>query len=259
MSFRVGTVEYLNAKPLTWALERGEIPDVEVVSDVPARLAGMLLDGKLDAALVSSVVAIEDPEVRLAPAAGCIAADGPVQSVLLFSKVHIDQVRRVALDASSLASAQLLRVILERRYGLRPDYVTLSPDLPAMLADNDAALLIGDPGLSQYLAGAPLPGLYDVYDLGREWHEWTGLPFVFAGWSVRADDRPTELVKLLIKGRERSLRRIPEIAEDAAARLGLTAEVCRHYLTNVVHYEFGERERQGYELFATYVLERERR
>jgi hypothetical protein len=61
MSYRVGVVSYLNAKPLTWALERGEIAGVEAVAAVPSDLGVMLAAGELDAALLSTVVALRDP------------------------------------------------------------------------------------------------------------------------------------------------------------------------------------------------------
>ncbi|MBI2300987.1 MAG: menaquinone biosynthesis protein [Armatimonadetes bacterium] len=257
MTYRVGTVQYLNAKPLTWALEQGWIEGVEVVSDVPSALAARLLAGELDAAMLSSIVALREPLMQVIPEAGCIAADGPVQSVLLFTKVHVEQIARVALDVSSLTAAGLTRVLLEQRYRLRPEYITMPPDLGAMLAEADAALLIGDPGLAHYVADQPA-GLYDVLDLGREWHEWTGYPFVFAAWIARNRHDDPGLAAVLRRSREMSCAAIADIARDAAARLGLGEMVCRHYLERVIRYQFGERERKGYELFGAYLRREER-
>ena len=48
----------------------------------------------------------------------------------------------------------------------------------------DAFLLVGNEGLRQRRGGRDYPY---IYDLGEEWHQWTGLPFVFARWMVRKD------------------------------------------------------------------------
>lgn len=245
MSFRVGVVAYLNAKPLTWAIEQGQVAGVEAVLDVPSALAERLRAGELDAALVSSIVALESDDLVLLPEAGCLAADGPVQSVLLFSRVHLDQVSSVALDASSLTSIALTRILLEQRYGRRPSYTTMAPDLPAMLRVADAALLIGDPGLSQHVRNAGEAAPYDMIDLGREWHDWTGLPFVFAAWIARPGVDRARLGALLRKARRRSRSQIPAISAEAAPRLQLPLAVCHHYLEHVMRYDFGPREQAG--------------
>ncbi|NUQ01898.1 MAG: menaquinone biosynthesis protein [Armatimonadetes bacterium] len=254
MSYRVGTVAYLNAKPLTWALEQRQVPGIEAVPAVPSKLGAMLLAGELDAAIVSSVVALRNPELVILPEAGCIAADGPVQSVLLFSRCHIQQIRTVALDTSSLTSVALTEILLRLRYGLSPAFRPMPPDLPAMLSEADAALLIGDPGLAQYFRG-PEAAAYDVLDLGRAWREWTGLPFVFAAWVGPRRMLHGELPFLLRRGRAQSAAAIPEIARREGARLGLPESVCRHYLEHSIRYDFGPRERQGYELFGRYLAE----
>ncbi len=249
MSYRIGVVAYLNAKPLTWAIEQGEVNGLTAVPAVPSELGRQLLGGELDAAIVSSIVAIEHPELALLPAAGCIAADGPVQSVLLFSRVHFTQIRSVALDTSSLTSVALTKLLLERKYGCRPSYQAMAPNLPAMLDACDAALLIGDPSLAQYFQGTQHPPAYDVLDLGRAWQAWTGLPFVFAAWVAPRQLAEGDLPQLLGVAREQSRHAIPAIAAAEAARLQLPVEVCEHYLRQVIRYEFGEREWAGFREF----------
>jgi chorismate dehydratase len=252
MQYRIGVVSYMNAKPLTWALEHGQVPGVEVVLDVPSKLADELRAGRLDAAMLSSVVALREPRFRILAGAGCLAADGPVQSVLLFSKVHIPQIRSVALDTSSITSVALTRILLEQLHGLRPTYDHHPPDLPAMLADHDAALMIGDPGLAQYFRGEDPLAAYDVLDLGRAWRDWTGLPFVFAAWLAR-DEVNDGLEAILREARELSKRQVPAIAAAEAARLNLPEGVCRFYLDHVMRYDLGEREQAGLARFAELV------
>jgi len=248
--YRLGVVPYLNAKPLSYALEKSPRDDVTLVSEVPSRLALLLQQGTLDAALLSSLVCLAEPDLEPVPGLA-IASDGPVQSVKLFTKVHLSQVRRVALDTSSLTSAALTRILFQERWGLTPEYLDHPPDLTAMLQAADAALLIGDPGLAQHfrVTQGVDPPIFDVLDLGRAWTDWTGLPFVFAVWTAREEVLSTSLPDLLHQVHRESQALIPEIAAVESHHLGLPAGVCEHYLRHVIHYDLGEREQAGLERF----------
>src|SRR5262249_28123003 len=109
-----------------------------------------------------------------------IASDGPVLSVTLFSRSPWVQIRRVALDAGSRTSAALTQILLRQRHGVHPEWVQLPLDAAAEDVDADAVLLIGDRAMR-----ACLPGFTYAFDLGQEWHDWVGLPFVYAFWAVR--------------------------------------------------------------------------
>ena len=248
--YRLGIVPYLNAKPLIYGLEKFPRADVQLVTEVPSRLAILLQRGELDAALLSSLVCLSAPHLEPVPGLA-IAAEGPVQSVLLFTQTPLGQVRRVALDTSSLTSVALTRVLLQERFGLRPEYRNHSPDLVAMLDQADAALLIGDPGLAQHFGAAPefKKPLCEIIDLGQAWTDWTGLPFVFAVWTTRPEVLSTSLPGILHQARRESSRFIPEIAREASQRLGLPAEVCEHYLHHTIHYDLGPREQAGWQRF----------
>lgn len=119
-----------------------------------------------------------------------ITSRGPVRSVCLFHRRPLSDIHRVALDSSSRTSAALLRVLLRERLGRDPEYVVMPPSLPDMLAAADAALLIGDRALY-------FDGKESRLDLGQEWTERTGLPFVWAFWAGRfAAARPHEVARL---------------------------------------------------------------
>lgn len=241
---RVGVVAYLNTKPLSWALEAGLLPEIEVVGDVPSALGGLVQAGELDTALLSAILATGEHGLHVIPGTGCVAAHGPIQSVQLFCRVPLAQVRSVALDTSSLCAAGLTRVLFAQCWQIEPTWHQAAPDLPAMLAAHDAALVIGDPGLARYLSpGAPAA---EIIDLGQAWYEWTGLPFVFAAWlTKRPLDSLAELVAVLQRARQLSSTRLATIAAEEARRLGLPEEFCHTYLTKVVHYEFGPAEAEG--------------
>ncbi|KAB2968286.1 MAG: menaquinone biosynthesis protein [Thermoanaerobaculia bacterium] len=176
---RVGIVHYVNSRPLAYGLLRGDAGG-ELACELlaPAAIADRLRAGTLDVGLVPSIELSRIPGLRVVPGLA-IAATHEVRSVLLVSRVPVGEIRSVALDDNSRTSAALVRILLEERYGLRPEYRPAHADLEPMLAGADAALLIGDPAL------AVPRERYVVLDLAGEWLELTGRPFVFAVWAVR--------------------------------------------------------------------------
>ncbi|MCC7493248.1 MAG: menaquinone biosynthesis protein [Fimbriimonadaceae bacterium] len=250
MSWRIGIVDYLNARPLSWAITQGAVPGLEPVPAVPSQLARWLVAGQIDAAIVSSIVALQEPQLGILPAAGCVSADGPVQSVAIFHHGPLAAVRRLAVDRSSVTSVALARILLRDLHGVAPELVSRPPDLAVMLADCDAALLIGDPALAAFVAAQHDARRPQPYDLGAAWRQWTGLPFVFAAWVAPRSCLEGELAALLRQARELSEPQIPAIAAAEAARLGLPLAVCLRYLRECVRFEFGARERAGFERFA---------
>lgn len=236
---RVGSVPYLNGKPLIEGLEG-------VVLRPPSELAGMLEKDRIDVALLSSIEVIRHGW-RYVPGIA-VASPGKTDSVRLHHAVAIPRVRRVALDRNSRTSNVLARIILEKRYGLSPRYVTRDPSGGISFKDVDAALTIGDTSFRP--AGLPF------LDLGIEWKEFTGRPIVYALWAFRAGHpRAREMFAMLRGAKERGLARIGEIARREAARLGLKPGFCRRYLTEYVTFDLGAGERAGFKLFEKYARE----
>jgi chorismate dehydratase len=248
VSARLGLVSYLNSKPIGFGLTAGrQRGRFEVIEMVPSALADELARGRLDLALI--------PSVEVARAAGsgrdaaivpgiAIAARGAAESVLLFRRSPIEAVRSIALDVSSRTSAALLRLLLRRRLrpGLPdPRFVPAGPDLPAMLAEFEAALLIGDRAL---FAARELPGLakdVEVHDLGLEWMALTGLPFVFAVWAVRPSVPPEPF----LWSRDYGKRHVLEVVDAAVRRTGLPRELLATYLEGNLHHDLDETDEKG--------------
>jgi chorismate dehydratase len=235
---RIGAVNYLNTKPLICDLEL-LASDAELVLEVPSRLADQLAAGELDVALIPIIEYFRAGTYSVVPNIA-IASRGPVLSVTLFSRVPWTQIRRVALDAGSRTSATLTQVLLRHRYGVKPEVLPLPLDRQAEDADADAVLLIGDRAMH-----ACLPGFPHAYDLGQEWHDWTGLPFVYAVWAVRAGVDLGGVPEALTEAKRRGLGRIGPIAHREAPRLGLDAGFCRRYLQSIIHFDLGPRELAG--------------
>ena len=138
----------------------------------------MLREGELDVANCSIFESFQNPDITIIPNIS-ISAYGAVKSVRLFSRVPLSDIRSVALDSSSLTSAALIQILLAELHGIEPRYKNFPPDLELMLDACDAGLLIGDLKLFDFHDGT------QEYDLGQDWLELTGLPFVYAAWQAR--------------------------------------------------------------------------
>jgi chorismate dehydratase len=235
---RIGAVTYLNTRPLIHQLEE-LAPEAELVLDVPSRLADLLADGRLEVALIPVIEYFRGGSYRVVPDIA-IASNGPVLSVTLFSRVPWTAIRRVALDEGSRTSAALTQILLRRKYGVNPEILPLPLERGAEDVDADAVLLIGDRAMR-----ACLPGFAHAFDLGQEWHDWVGLPFVYAVWAVApgADLGPVEAA--LHEAKRRGCASIGPIAHREAPGLGLDAGFCRRYLGNIIRFDLGPREQAG--------------
>ena len=240
--FRVGCVPYLNARPLVDYLEHPALEHkVKVIYETPARLAAGLRLGELDVAMVSSYEAFVRPDLEFAPDAS-ISTRGRVTSVRMFSKVPFEDIETLALDQGSLTSNHLVQVLLSEQYGCWPILSSEPPNQAEMLRNNDACLLIGDPGMS-----APSTGL-NVMDLGEAWNELTGLPFVWAGW-IGAREIDPELCHLLAEAKEWGLKILESLAAKHAQKMGFEVATCISYLTAIMNYDLTQEHVEGLELF----------
>lgn len=245
---RIGAVNYLNTKPLIHDLE-SLAPEAELVLEVPSLLADLLHEGGLDVALIPVIEYFRAGPYRIVPNIA-IGSHGPVLSVTLFSKVPWPQVKRVALDEGSRTSSALAQVLLRKRYGLTPELVPLPLDQNAENVEADAVLLIGDRAMR-----ACLPGFPFAFDLGQEWHDWTGLPFIYAVWAVREGVDLGPVADALEEAKKRGLRNVGPIAAREAPLLGLDAGFCRRYLSHIIRFDLGPRELAGLKRFHNLAAE----
>jgi chorismate dehydratase len=245
MSVVIGSVPYLNEKPLTrWFLhtDEGKESGIEVRYAVPSELARMLTAGEIAAALVSSFEYFRTSGYVIAPGVS-ISGQDEILSVRAFSRVPWRRLESLALDTSSLTSAALLKILLSQQLDSHPAFVNHAPDLDAMLAVADAALLIGDKGML-----AKSEGLVTL-DLGEAWRTLTGLPFVYAVWMGSPETMTPDLVAALQKSRNWGVTQTDEIVTEEAKRLDCSPKLVRHYLTHVMDYDLGEDHLRALALF----------
>ncbi|MCB8931840.1 MAG: menaquinone biosynthesis protein [Fimbriimonadaceae bacterium] len=240
MRCRIGCVPFVNAKPLI-ARFLDEDRGIDVALAPPSQLPAMLDRGEAAAVLASSFDALRTPGRRVA-AGVSISSYGPAESVRVFSKVPFDRAQSLALDASSLTSNALAQILLHELHGVCPRTEVRPPDLTAMLGEFDAAVLIGDRGLS-----ASSEGLH-VLDLGQGWTELTELPFVWALWIGQESLTPA-LAGELEAARHWGEERVVSIAARAAQEAGWKREVAEIYLTQNMRYGFEEEHVRALVLF----------
>jgi chorismate dehydratase len=257
VKLRVSVVDFLNARPLTWGLLHDPPPGFEITRDTPSACAAKLASGEVDAGLIPSIEYQRIPGLKAVPGLG-IAASSEVRSVLLVSDVSRERIRSVSLDPASRTSAALTRILLKRVYGLEPEYretvngkrettsaVSGSSSVFRLPSTDpaDARLIIGDPALKTRLNG------HVVLDLAALWRSYSGHPFVFAFWAIRAAAATPDAVAALRASYEAGLAHFGPLVHEEAAASGLSEAVVEDYLRHALHYELDSGDRDGLRLF----------
>jgi chorismate dehydratase len=226
-NFRAGSVPYLNAAPLTRGLEE------QILFAPPSELARLLRNDELDAALLSVTEVLLNDRYDVLDGVA-VASLGEVKSVFLAHRQPLENVREIFCDTASLASVNLLKVLLAER-GIEASLKPLPNYESAAALDN--VLLIGDPAI-HFLRSKPA---HEIWDLGAAWFELTKLPFVYAVWALRRI--PNELLR-------RRLREAKNFGMDTldyiiSSRPEFDLAFRKDYLSWHIHYHLGAEERRG--------------
>jgi chorismate dehydratase len=267
---RLAAIDFLNPAPLMWDFEHEPAKSrlaerYAIAYSMPSQCAASLATGEADVGLVPAAALAADPTMLIVP--GCaIASKGRIRSIILVTRESGPEAcRTVALDTSSLTSATYTKILFRKFWNPQAEFAPGAPDLEAMLARADAALLIGDPALlaledSQRRferTGETL--LY--FDLGHEWGSRTGLPWVSAFWGVRAaalEDLPVSrdaLAADFLASRNHGLGHIDDLVEEWSTRIALPRALIRTYLTENIHYLLDEACLEGLQTFYRYAAE----
>ncbi len=246
---KVSVVQYLNTVPLIWGMVHGgQKGKFELSFTTPAGCADDVRQRQADVGIIPSIEYQRIERLRIISGIS-ISARAEVKSVLLLSKVPIEDVRTVAADNSSRTSAALLAILLKKFYRHSVQMTPSAPHPGEMLKSADAALVIGDPALTY---NGPVA---QVYDLAAEWKKFTGLPFVFAFWAGHEDGQLARFRQDFEDSRDYGLAHVDEIAAEYAPRFKMKVAEVKLYLTENINYSLDEEHCEGLCLF--YKLARE--
>ncbi len=242
---KLGAVSFLNTKPLIYGIERNLFRhNFELIKAIPSVLAVDLIGGKLDAALVPSIAyAKNSPSLRIVPECGIIAHE-EVNSIRLYFNRNLRSIRSVAVDISSMTSVILTKILLAERYQVKPEFIVAMPDLKKMLSTADAALVIGDAALFKTPSGERT-----YLDLAEEWHDMTGLPFVFAVWVGREGAMSLEDTQAIISSKNLGMDNIDDVCRLAAEEYSADFSLVKSYLTQNIQFDLGDEEIAGMRQF----------
>ena len=263
---RVAAINFLNPAPLMYDFEHPpRAADLATRYTVhytaPSLCAAQLLSGKADLGLIP--IAALTPQLAIVP--GCaIASLDQVRSILLLIKLPhtLQTIRTLAIDTASRSSVAYTEILLRKFAGNAAIFFQHPADPIAMLAQTDAALLIGDPALlareqQPEIEAAVGPCLW--LDLAHEWHTRTGLPWVAAVWAARPEAltpaTAAQLVLDLNLSRDHGLAHIEDLVREWTPRIALPPPTIRHYLTRNIHYHLDPDCIRAISLFRQYAEE----
>jgi predicted solute-binding protein len=266
---RISIVQYLNTAPLVWGFTNGPLQGKYDLSfTVPSQCAEDLREGRADVAIIPAIEYQRIDDLAILPDMA-IASKKVVRSLLIVAKKPIEQVTSFALDRSSRSTQALVRILCAEKWKIAPTFFEAAPDLQEMLAQADAALVIGDPALrislgvergsrarpdGQTVCQAATLGitgaeLLHVYDVVGEWRSLTGLPAVLAIWAARREVATPEVTADFLASREFGLSRIAEISLGAARDLELSQRALESYLRHNIDFSLDAENRRGLELY----------
>lgn len=204
---KVGAVSYLNTKPLIYGFDKVNMKhDLDIIFDYPSNIASLLINDQIDVGLIPVAVIPKLAEYHIV-SDYCIACDGEVASVCLFSDVPLQEIKTILLDYQSRTSAALLKILLQEHWNIDPALIAGSVDFENDITGTTAGLVIGDRALNQRLRSKY------IYDLGSAWKEMTGLPFVFAAW-VSNKQLPEDFMAEFNQANAEGFKHLDEVIRD---------------------------------------------
>ena len=241
MKYKLSVVSYLNTIPFIYGLKQyGLDKKLDISFDIPSACAEKLLSKKVDIGLVPIVVLkqLEDAQII---SDYCIGANGPADTVCLFSDVSFDAVEGILLDYQSRTSVELLKILLKEHWRISPKLIEANENYETQISGKTAGLIIGDRAFHFQ------DKFKYAYDLSDIWKQMTGLPFVFACWIANK-----ELDEGFKKEFNNALKfGVENIEESIKSAVDIYSH-CKNpqdYLNNKISYLLDEDKRKGMELF----------
>ncbi|GBF49154.1 menaquinone biosynthesis protein [Leptospira ryugenii] len=238
---RVGIVKHLNARPLTYYFEKNT--QYEVTSDHPAKLIGLLQEGILDMALVSSIECERNAHILDYSKVVGVCAKDVVRSVLYFQNkaTRPEAEKFIYTDSGSRASVALLQCLFYLEYGFVPSVVPSPADqIERMMEEGFGShLLFGDHALLHKTQEA-----YQILDLADWWNKKTQLYFCFAFWAKRKEIQVEE--SLYLEALSFGMEHIEEIIQNEKR---LPTAIVDRYLKQELHFIPEAKNLEGFSLY----------
>ena len=262
---RISVVQYLNTAPLVRGFTHGPLKDKYDLSfTVPSLCADALRSGAADIAIIPAIEYQRIPNLVILPDLS-IASKERVRSLLIVSRGPIRFAKRIALDRSSRSTQALTKILCASRWNISPEFQEAEPDAASMLANSDAALVIGDPALRLAIAaeskakpgrdgewicagdtvGLPQFPTLHIYDVVREWWQMTERPAVLAVWAARPEIATEALADEFLDSLNFGLKNLDAICKEASAEMNLPEKELKLYLKTNIDYSLDDENRKG--------------
>ncbi len=233
---RISCVSYTNMAPFVYGLENTSFRElIDLSYDVPSACAEKLKTGQADIGIIP-VGALLDLQQYEIVSDYCLGADGAVDSVFIFSKKPISELKTLRLDHQSRTSNGLARLLLKEHWGKTDVQIVTS-------GEADAFVQIGDRTFGQ-------KNLYPYsYDLAQEWKNFTGLPFAFAVW-VSIKPLSQEFIQAFNQALEYGLANRAVVIAQIPPRPDFDYGV---YLTKNINYKLDASKRQAMNKYLSWM------
>ncbi|OQA01589.1 MAG: Chorismate dehydratase [Bacteroidetes bacterium ADurb.Bin408] len=175
-------VSYINSYPFVYGLMKCNTEgQFNLHLCPPSECAADAMSGQADVALIPAAALNTISREYTLFDGFCIGADKSVASVLLLSNTPLSKIKFIHLDTHSVTTANLVKVLAEHYWGIKPTFEPAEIHAIKTLNDGEAMIAIGD---KCFDIRKNFRYVFDMYD---EWFDFCQRPFVFAVWVIRKD------------------------------------------------------------------------
>ncbi len=243
----LGSVPFLNSKPLTYLFDNNFIRNYKTYEYYPSSLLDPLISGKVFLSLLSIADHLSNKDV-LSLTDYCISSYGKVGSVILVSKSKLKDIKNVVLDSRSKSSNMLFKVIQSSFLNIDVDYEIREPKLNMRMEPGVGYVIIGD--LSLEIISLDPIGI-NTYDLGEIWFKETGFPFTFGTYNYLNPSPKKEELDFLDNSYMEGSKNINSIIDDflIANQHKIEKKIAEEYLNERIFYKITDDHIKGINLF----------
>lgn len=237
---KISAVSYTNTLPFLKGIKASDklLKQIDLSVDVPSECARKVIKDEVDLGIIP-VAALSKLSTYHIISDYCIGSVGAVNSVFIYSDKPIDQIKTLKLDEQSRTSNGLARILIKNYWKVDVKVV--------MQGEADACVLIGD---RTFDTKKDVPY---VYDLGKYWQEFTGLPFAYAVW-VSKKSLPESFVQDFNEALETGVSKIDEVINELEFNPNFDFN---DYFKKYLHFILDDKKRNAIDTYLKYYKELE--